>query len=133
MKRTKNVITKNGILKWLAKTILVLGIITFSGYVSEVRFNNTASPKTELKEVRRVSSKKTVYFKTACSELNASILKLYNSPENFTSFLLHQASLINVQFQSNFIAQSSKERTKGYLIYYRTHSPEEFDIKQPRG
>lgn len=133
MNNTKNVITKNGLLKWLMKTILVLGLITFSGHVSEARLHNSESTKTELSEVRRISSKKTVYFKTVFSGLNSSRLHLTVQAEKFTTSLLHQDNWINVKLKSNFKAQPPKELVMGYILYYSTESSEEFDTNQLRG
>jgi len=133
MKMTKILIAKNIMLKCLAQLVLVLSIISFSGYVSAVRSEKATSPTTELKEVRSIHSTNTVYYKTVCSERNASLLNLADRIENFTPRLLHHANCIQVSFCNTLTAQPGKERAKGYLIYYATQRSEEFDTIQARG
>jgi hypothetical protein len=133
MKMTTNVSVKNIMLKCLAQIFLVLSIITFSGYVSEAISNKSISTNTELNEVRKINSKKTVHYKIVCNDLNDSIVKLNDCLVNFTLLLFHQANCIDLNYKHNFIAHPDKERAKGYLLFYATRSSEEFDTKQARG
>jgi hypothetical protein len=132
MKRTKDVITKNGLLKWLTKTVLVLGLIAFSGHVSELRLYNSEPTKTELNEVRRVNSKRTVNFKKVFGGLNCPLLYSTSRTEKFTSFLLQLENRIAVKLKSNFEERPTNEQ-RGFFIYYSTESSEEFDTNQLRG
>ena len=132
MKRTKDVITKNRLLKWLTKTVLVLGLITFSGHVSEFRLYNSEPTKTELNEVRRVSSKRTVNFKQIFDGLSFSVLHSTSRTDIYTSLLSYQKNRITVKLKSNFEEQPTNEQT-GFLIYYSTDSSEEFNTSPLKG
>lgn len=128
MKKNKDVIAKSAILKWVTKAILVLGLITFSGNASEFRHYNSEPTKTELNDVRWVSSKRTVSFKKILDRRNYST----SSPSNFISCLLHQDNSIAVKLKINF-KELPTDVQDGFLIYYATHSSEEFDTDQLRG
>ena len=132
MKRSKDVITKNGLLKWLTKTVLVLGLTTFSGHVSEFRLYNSEPIKTELNEVRKVSSKRTVNFKQVFAGLNFSVLHSTSRTDIFTSLLLYQENRIAIKLKSNFKQLPTNEQT-GFLIYYSSDSSEEFNTNPLKG
>ena len=118
MKWPKDKIKRNGLLKWLTTTILLFGLITFSGYVSESRHYNAGSTKTELNEAGRVSFKRTVYLKKASNGLSYSLFHSTRRTENFSSALFHQKTRITVKLKNNLKERPTKERKKSFLLYY---------------
>lgn len=123
MKNPKTVITKSSLLKWLTRTVLVLGLITFSGLATEVRLTNAEPTKTELSEVRKGRSKRTVSFKRAFREFNPSHLK--NRLTDLIVLLSYQENRVDVQLKRNFKKHPPQERD-GFLRYYSTSNSEEW-------
>lgn len=126
MKQSKHLFEISGLLKWLAKSILVVGLFAFSGHVSESRPSHFESTKTELNEVRKVGSKKTFNLKKVFSSLQCSLSTSTNSRDVFTCCLHHQENKIEVKLQSNLETLPINEQN-GFLIFHSTKVSEEFD------
>ena len=120
----------SGLLKWLMKTILVFGLITFSGQVSEFRLHNSEPTKTELNEVKRDCTKRTISFKRIFNGLNLLSYST-NRTENFVSYLFDQDNRITVKLKSSFKEKSNEQ--DGFLIYHSTKISDELDTNQLRG
>ena len=122
------VITEARLLKWLTKTILVLGLITFSGCVSEFRSYASTTTWTELNEVRRIRSTRTASLNEVSHGFNYSISRT----DNFISYRCHQDNSITVKLKIYFQVRTTNQRV-GFLIFYSTNSSEEFDNNLLRG
>lgn len=126
MKQSKHLFEISGLLKWLTKSILVVGLIAFSGHASESMPSNFESTKTELNEVRKVGSKRTFNLKKVSSSLQCSFSTSTNSRDTFTCCLHHQENKIAVKLKNNFEALPINEQN-GFLIFHSTKVSEEFD------
>lgn len=133
MNKTKNAVTRGELLKWLVKTVLVAGLLTFSGNVSEYRSYNAEPTKTELSEGKSVSSKKAVYFKMIFDGYNNTCFYASSQVEKYTSYLIHQKSCISVKLKYIFKDRPANDQDMGFLLYQSSHRSDEFDMNQPRG
>jgi hypothetical protein len=127
MIRTKDVIKKSGLLKWLSKAVLVLGLLTFSGHVSEFRLYNSGPTKTELNEVRSVNTKRTVSLNKILNGLNSII-----RTDQFVFRLLHQDNRIALKLRINFVVLPTNEQD-AFLLHYSATLSDEFITNQVRG
>ncbi|GCC51398.1 hypothetical protein SanaruYs_16230 [Chryseotalea sanaruensis] len=127
MKQMKHILKISDPLKWLAKSILVFGLIAFSGYAADSRLLNVEPTKTELSEVRRANFKRVVKLEKVFNELHFLLTPPSSHPEDFISFLNHEEKRITVKLKSISKELPINEQD-GFLIYYATESSEEFKM-----
>lgn len=108
MEQATGKITQHRLLKWLTHTILIAGLLAFSGQVSEFSIPGSQPAKTELNEERSVSYKKTISLKAFLHSLSTQA----NCTENFIYSLVDQHKKITVQFKNN-IENSQPSKAKG--------------------
>jgi hypothetical protein len=134
MKKAKDVTRSGAMLKWLTTTILVLGIITFSGHAAALKPYNSELVKVELSEARKVSSKKIVHFKKARADEKCSRLIPESRAKNVISFLSHKEKKVAITLKSHSKKLGARnEQGKGFLIHFSTNNSEEFESIPPRG
>lgn len=131
MKETNPIFGLSNLLKWIGKSILFVGLITFSGLIPESGISNAEPTQTEICEVRSTFLKKTFSLKKVFSKAQDSLLST-NSKINFAYFLYHQKNIIALKLEG-----TSKElptfEIEGFLRYYSTSKSEEFHIDQQKG
>lgn len=134
MGKTLDVISKNSLLKWLIKATLVFGLITFSGHISDFKYNPERT-KTELRETSRTSSKRTVCFKKIWDGLSCPFLQTSSSQtDNFTSCLFQYEINIKVKLKSNIQELTTiTNQDKNFLIHYSIDNSEASETDIPRG
>ena len=134
MKKTKNVFTSRAMLKWLMSTVLVLGVISFSGFASEHKPYNSEPVKTELREARNLSSRKSFCFKRAFANAKHSFIPSENRLENFISILLHQENKQETQRKSRCKELPPIDRqARGFLMHLSSKNSEESELNHSRG
>lgn len=115
---------------------LMVGLIVFSGNISEVKSYSPEHVKTELKEEARLSNSK----KTACFKRNQGV-KLFSFPEllngkpaNFISWLCHYENNIKVKLKTNISEVTSAQNQKeNFLKLYIFHNSTKSDSDSQRG
>jgi len=132
VKKTLNILQTSAQLKWLAKAILVLGLFAFSAPVSDIRTNDHLAQKTELSEVRRISSKRIIRLEKVAQGITCSFLWTPIRTENFTPVLLHQQARITVALRRNFKDGPTREQS-AFLLYHAADRTEEPDAHAAQG
>lgn len=132
---TKDVITKKGIQRWLMKTILVFGLIAFSGNISAFKSYNSHLYNSELKETGRVNFKRTICFKKVFDRLCYFALQTsYRQIDSFAFSLFHCERNIKVKLRSCFIAVAAiKNQDENFLIDYSSDNSNESETDRLRG
>jgi hypothetical protein len=131
MKETNPIFGLSDLLKWLGKSILFVGLITFSGLIPESGISSAEPTQTEICEARSTFLKKTFSLEKVFSK-SLDLLLPSNSKINIAYFLYHQKNIIALKLEG-----TSKElptfEMEGFLIYYATSKSEEFHIEQQKG
>src|SRR5690349_12156764 len=117
MTTISKVITNRASLKWLTKAVLVLALITSSGYTPEYRIHRNEPAKTEISGARRVSSKKVVYFKKT-SDLPNGLFSSTSEVNKFCLDFFYQKALISAKLKSNHQAHPNKDQYKTFLLFH---------------
>lgn len=135
MGNTIDVITKNGLLKWLMKATLVFGLITYSGHISDFKSCNSEPTKTELRETSKTISKRTVCFKKICDGLSCFFSQTSSGQTtNFTYCLSQHESNIKVKIKSNIQELATiTNQDENFLIFYSNDNSEESETDRLRG
>ncbi len=128
MEQATGLTVQKGLLKWLTHTILIVGLLTFSGLVSESSIPGSQPAKTELNEARSVRHKKTVSLKAFLHSPSAQ----KNCTENFIYSLVDQNKKITVQFKTNPEKLTPKP-AKVFLVHHSPDYSKEHDSSQLRG
>ena len=133
MEKPEDTITEYRLLRWLATTVLVFVLITFSGYVPQPGFLSYQPIKTEIAESRKQPSRKTVYFKKAFYELNRPPQDAGFPARDFSFFLIHQENTITLKLKNNLNTLPPTTAEEGFLVHYSTDEAEGFDENHLRG
>lgn len=128
MEKATGLTTQKGLLKWLTHTILIVGLLTFSGPVSEFSIPGSQPAKTELSEARSVRYKKTVSLKAFLHSPSAQT----NCTENFIYSLVDQNKKITVQFKIN-LEKLTPKPANVFLVHHSPDYSKEHDSNQLRG
>lgn len=128
MEKGLGLTTQKGLLKWLTHTILVVGLLTFSGQVSESSIPGSQPVKTELSEERSVRYKKTASLKAFLHSLSTQT----NCTKNFIFSLVNQHKKITVQFKTN-VEKFIPKPVKGFLVHHAFNYSKEHDSSQLTG
>lgn len=128
MEKATGLTTQKGLLKWLTHTILIVGLLTFSGPVSEFSIPGSQPAKTELSEARSVRHKKTVSLKAFLHSPSAQT----NCTENFIYSLVDQNKKITVQFKTN-PGKLTPKPAKVFLVHHSPDYSKEHDSSQLTG
>lgn len=128
MEQATGKITQHRLLKWLTHTILIAGLLAFSGQVSEFSIPGSQPAKTELNEERSVSYKKTISLKAFLHSLSTQA----NCTENFIYSLVDQHKKITIQLKNN-IEKFTTKQSQGFLIYHALNYSKEHDSSQLMG
>ena len=133
MNRTKYQKAKQLFLSWLTKTILVIGLFTFSEHASECRTFNAERTKTELNEKRKFSSKRTVNFKKHFNACTNYVVNPTSRNDNFISFLCYQQNWVAVKLKDNSELFQAIERNEDFLIFHLSDNSDDSHINPVRG
>ena len=128
MEKTKGLTVQKGLLKWLTHTILIVGLLAFSGPVSEFRIPGSQPAKTELNEERSVRYKKTASLKAFLHSPSTQA----NCTGNFIYCLVDQHNKITVQFKIN-AEKFTPKPIKGFLVHHVFDYSKEHDSSQLMG
>ncbi len=128
MEKATGKITQHRLLKWLTHTILIAGLLAFSGPVSESSIPESQPAKTELNEERSVSYKKTISLKAFLHSLSTQA----NCTENFIHSLVDQHKKITVQLKNN-AEKFTPKPVKGFLVHHAFDYSKEHDPSQLMG
>jgi hypothetical protein len=128
MEKATGLTAQKGLLKWLTHTILIVGLLAFSGQVSESRILESQPVKTELSEKRSVRYKKTASLKAFLHSLSTQA----NCTENFIYSLVDQHKKITVQFKNNS-EKFRSEQSQGFLVHHAFKYAKEHDSSQLMG
>jgi hypothetical protein len=120
-------------LRWLTKTILVIGLFTFSGHVAECRTFNPEPTKTELNEKRKFSSKKTVNFKNHSHSCTNYVVNPTDRNDKFALFLCYQKNGVAVKLKYNSELFHARERKVDFLIFHLSDNSDDSHINPIRG
>ena len=133
MNRTKYQKARQLFLSWLIKTILVIGLFSFSGPPAEYKTQNNEPTKTELNEKRKFNSKRTVNFKKHSHACNNCIVNPKSRNDKFALFLCYHENGVAVKLKNNLELFQTRERNKDFLMFYFTDNSEDSHINQIRG
>lgn len=128
MEKATGLTTQKRLLKWLAHTLLVVGLLTFSGPVSEFSIPGSQPAKTELSEARSVRHKKTVSLKAFLHSLSTQT----NCTENFIYSLVDQNKKITVLFKTN-LGKPTPKPANVFLVHHSPDYSKEHDSSQLTG
>lgn len=128
MEKATGLTAQKELLKWLTHTILIAGLVAFSGQVSEFRILGSQPAKTELNEERFVRYKKTVSLKAFLHSLSTQS----SCTVHFIFSLIEQHKKITVQFKNN-IEKFTTKQSQGFLIYHALNYSKEHDSSQLMG
>jgi hypothetical protein len=118
MNKDRNEITQDGLLRWFLTAILVLGLISFSGTVSDSGSAGIERTRTELRAVSRLTPAKTVHFKTAWG-LITPCWQISGQTTDFTSYLLEFGRHINVKIKRyNTVLTTAKLHVRRFVKHY---------------
>lgn len=131
MKETHSIFRLSDLLNWVGKSILFVGLITFSGLIPESSISNAQPNQTELSEARTAFLKKTFSLEKVFS-LSVDLVLPSNSKINFTYCLHHYRNKIAIKLVGTSKELPTFER-EGFLIYYATSQSEEFHTDQQKG
>jgi hypothetical protein len=125
----------NNLLKWLMNAALMVGLIVFSGNISEFKSYSPERVKTELKEEARLTNSK----RTACFKKNQGV-KLSSFPEllngqttNFISWLLHYENNVKIKLRINVSKIAAQNQKENFLKFYIFHNSTKSDSDSQRG
>src|SRR5690606_9428626 len=120
--------TQHRLLKWIAHTILLAGLLTFSGHITECRILAHEPAKTELREQRSVRYKSTTSLKAFLNSLSIQP----SCTEHFIFSLADQHKKITVQLKKNG-EKFAPEKSQGFLIHHAFNYSKEHDSSQLMG
>ncbi len=113
---------------------LVLGLVTFSGHISAFRPYKAEPTQTELNEINKVPSKRTICFKQASKGLTSSHFLTFIQTDNFTPFLLQFNNNIKVKLKDNINEHKTlKKQDKYFQTYYSSDNSEESNTDRHKG
>jgi hypothetical protein len=126
--KDRNQINQDGLLRWFLTAILVLGLISFAGSLSESGLARIERTRTELRAASRIHPGNTVHFKTACCAFTAPFWQIFSQTSDFTSYLLEFGSNIEVKIKSsNTILRTVKLQVRRFVKHYsHAHSGDRY-------
>ena len=133
MNRTKYQKARQLFLSWLIKTILVIGLFSFSGPPAEYKTQNNEPTKNELNEKRKFNSKRTVNFKKHFNACTNYVVNPTSRNDNFISFLCYQQNWVAVKLKDNSELFQAIERNEDFLIFHLSDNSDDSHINPVRG
>jgi hypothetical protein len=133
MNRMKFQNAKHLFLSWSTKTILVIGLFTFSGHASECRTFNAERTKTELNEKRKFSSKRTVNFKKHSHSCTNYVVNPSDQNDKFALFLCYQKNGVAAKLKYNLELFQARERKVDFLIFHLSDNSDDPHYNPIRG
>ncbi|NBW35805.1 MAG: hypothetical protein EBR30_12450 [Cytophagia bacterium] len=131
MKETNFIFRLSDLLNYVGKSILFVGLITFSGLIPESSISNAQPTQTELSEARSAFLKKTFSLEKVFG-FSVDLVLPSNSKINFTYCLHHYRNKIALKLVGTSKELPTFER-EGFLIYYATSQSAEFHTDQQKG
>jgi hypothetical protein len=128
MEKATGKTTQHRLLKWIAHTILLASLLTFSGHITECRILAPEPAKIELSEQRSVRYKKTASLKAFLHSLSTQA----NCTGNFIYSLVDQHNKITVQFKIN-AEKFTPKPIKSFLVHHVFDYSKEHDSSQLMG
>lgn len=115
----RNEINQDGLLRWLLTAVLVLGLISFSGSVSESASAGIERTKTELRATSSVNRAKAVDFQNVRSGLIHPFWQISGQTTDFSSYLIEFESNIRAKAKSSLkVFTTVKLQVRRFLKYY---------------
>jgi hypothetical protein len=134
MDRDSNAINQCGRLRWLLTAVLVLGLISFAGSLSESGSAGIQRPKTELRAAGRLNPAKTVDFTNACAGLAARLLHVSARTWDFTSCLLEFGITVKVKTKCSIrVLTTIRLQFRLFVKYYSYANSGDSDLERITG